>query len=253
MTPTSAEIGVRPEVFNSTGEVYVKLLGLDHMPKTPEDLPSEVRLTPQSLGDLSEVVGDGITSWCEESQLVTFDPKAQQYKSSKVFSGTSTGSGSEVGLEMLKRAFGGHKALLFYHTHPQVSPDFGTTFSSLDIKMSNSYPRLAYIWLVVGRNDVVALMQTEQGSKLPLSSFAYHFGKHQDDKFFSDLKKDILAGIKLKPEILSDFAAMVEANGYGYYHFSKDAPEWQSLTYNRINAQDLKNGITLPRIYPNKV
>lgn len=200
-----------PEIKDSPKSaegVYLKLLGLDKFPRSPEFLPGSIFLPVEAIGDFESSIVETQHDRRERGQTVYWDGRRGQFTKDKL----SIGSRRSVGRRTdLPRLFFGKKGFLFWHTHPGSD-----RFSVGDIAYCKSGPRDAFIDLVGGEYGVRCILQTTKSARLPLSAALTM----------------LITTIRLKrwgletamPEsayfVDQQISYILEKEGYGYYSYS---------------------------------
>lgn len=231
------------KVPKTAEQMYIHLLGQAEIPKSPEEMPENVFLPPESLGDLENSIldTDFDQKQRERIQDVWFNGK---FKKGRVFLGTETFGGLTASVaSLLKAARLQRKPLITYHTHSEGVGYFGSDDAA--VLMRN--PMEGFITMLGVEGGVAALLETKASSNqkrwlnLPIpivSAYLSVIALMQADK---KLEKHRFSQIMNNDRKVAEF---FEKEGFAYYC-------WQPA-HLFIEKGDMENGITLERIHPDK-
>ncbi len=246
----------------NAGEEYLKIIHLDHLPKSPEDMPDRVFLPPEALGSLEQAILDTSSDAKERDQIIDYN-KGKGFVPGKVSIGNNDSINSWAALHHEWKAFLGRKGLAFFHTHPGVIP-----FSPEDIAFQSGNRRLAFINLLGTKSRVMATFQTEKSARLPISASVANSETYQ--RINSLVQKQLLevrmnldgrllnlveslrgqgsSTSPLKEEIArrkQEYAEALEYEGLAYYEWISPGGE--------VKPGDLQKGLELTRVLGNKI
>lgn len=161
--------GTIVELPRTTEEAYLRILGVDKIPERIKDMPPEIFIPPQTLGDLEQSIILGMQDGRERSQLVGY--ANNKYPKGMVIVG---GKGDASYKDSIMRGFHamfGRKSLIYYHTHAGEPYSLNRNFSEPDKAIMAGFPRLAFMFLLGWDKGVTALLQTKKSTKLPTYAF----------------------------------------------------------------------------------
>lgn len=223
----------------TTKDVYVKLLGLNEFPRSPEETPNRILIPTEALGSLKSSIIDSNLDRRERGQKIFWNSKTGSFEAGKVILGTKTTTTLPL-IDSAIKIYFGRKALIYYHTHPPNTTtsyypeDLEISFSKMDIGEIKASPRLAFIYLVVSNPGISALFQTEVSSRLPFSSDIASANAR------AFLEKEDYFGHPRDYGSFSEIASIMERLGFGFYLFYPKRGYGQK--------KDLKQGLTLFKV-----
>lgn len=220
---TSPEVIVNKEhAPRNSKELYLSLLGVDHLPVTPEDMPRGIFFPKTSFGDLGKAILQSCQDNIERSQYIAWDAKVG-YKKSPIFAGNTGNTGFKEALYSLPRRYFGSKPVFTWHTHDANNwqPSVG------DLARFKSDPRSAYIALIGSGVGVVALCQTQHAEKIPISS------DWEYSKVLNNLKKTGFRQMEWR-----DMVKVINELGFAFYF-------WAPSSGGRVEKGSLNAGMHL--------
>ena len=206
-------------------EKYTQLLEVVRFPATPIQLPRQVQLSAEFLGNLPKAIALTMIHDVEFDQEIFWEGNA--IIAGQLRRGRTESIGSDS--DWLKYLFG-RKPLAYFHTHTTDEDESKSyEFSSFDIADYRANPRQSYFQLCGSDQGITAVFQTRKSAHLLFSSFigSKLIERHLDKSNFE------LASQRKQAKIL-------EGLGFGYYI-------WRPLK-SSIREGELENGILLTRI-----
>lgn len=212
----------QPTFHGSATEVYNQILGLNsnRMPSL-SNLPEEIILPPAVYGNFINSTPPTVQQFTqpnqpshllkEESQLVFWNKKHQQFNYDQVYMGAIGHASLDYSRKTEINNLFGNKSILNYHTHPNNS-----SFSDNDLFLSISKPRTAYMDLVGSHAFGALMVQTEKAARFQISSILQeiHLGKELN-KLFGEQPRI------LDPIITTEqYGKFLQENNYGYYVYT---------------------------------
>lgn len=203
-------------------ECYLKMLDIVKIPQIVQQMPHQVFLPPEVLGDLEGSILATASDSLERSQSIKWDVKRRLPIGEKVF----VGDRDSVSTNPFLNSFLRDKRIVTYHTH-----GFGILYpSNPDVAINVSLPRRSFINIIGSSRGISALMQTEKATRLPFSAIVKNIQTR-----LSLEKKGFDFGVSYEEmaRILSDY-------GYAYYGWKPDTE--------MVEAGSLKNGVTVVKV-----
>jgi hypothetical protein len=218
VTPPKHVLG-NEQIKNSKNSqtVYLKLLGLEDYPKTPDDLPDDVVLPHDLNMQFNKGIHATLEDQRERSQMIRWNKEEKNYRYSRMYKGTSNEAGYVGAINRLVKTsrFVKERALVDFHTHPD---DVDPFFSAHDVAYLNVSQAPAYMTLVVARDTAYALLLTEKFKRN--SKPVEHVLKELEEKGYDE------------SHVLKN-ASLLEARGLGVY-------EWREETDDGKNVKDIR-------------
>lgn len=218
----------------SSLEAYFKIIGLDEMPRSVDELPDEAEIPGKALGDLSQAILASTEGNKERSQDV-FVKGGGKFQKSKIYIGTS-GAVSIlhhlITWVQVKNSNLENIPLLYYHTHPRGLSEF----SPADVNAQVVSPDAHFISMAAATDGVNALFVTKRAMRA-----------------IPGLRSVVEFGLKRKPSRIIDRADRAEMGellaelGFGWYIW---VPDYQNETkrdyamklYSYNTIRDYKDG-----------
>lgn len=268
----------------SQRQLYCKILGVSEIPRSPEEMPSQIFIPKEALGDLEKSILATGKDGLERSQMLGWDSEQQRYVYSDINIGTEHGVKPPLSpisrYQIRQERFSAFLGLIEYHTHPHNI--YSTEFSRRDIVGFKLFQRSAYMYVVGHLDGVTALLQTARTARMPVSSIFealrtyFRFSQWEEDlgrlKLLAlnlgfEMRFDKLSitepsqhsarlhqdRARLYQEIIRAFAKPLENEGYGYYIWKAGDITDVNIpvrTFLRtlVRRGSLKNGLTLQRV-----
>ena len=247
----TTEVQTVESTSRNAGEEYLRIIHLDHLPKTPEDMPVRVFLPPGALGSLEQAIVDTNSDGRERSQVIDYINR-KGFVPGKVFVGSNdTVNKWSTSYQEWKALFG-RKGFASFHTHPLSTP-----FSESDIAFYIDNRRLAFIHLLGTKLGISAIFQTDKSAKMPFSSTlstisAYkRFKELNEERLIQALlglyetldalidnvptNGNIMTAKESKAKYKQEFVRALEDEGFAYY-------EWLPPT-GQVKPGDLRSGL----------
>lgn len=99
-------------------QVYLRILGLDHLPDSPEELPQRLIIPPEALGSFEQAIIQTLEDGHERAQAIGWNPKSGYEYSSLIRGEAYTTGRRETLFRVLNSFFGKKNNKLSY---PSVS------------------------------------------------------------------------------------------------------------------------------------
>lgn len=221
----------------STKNVYLQMLNLDRLPISPDEIPGRILLPSGFIGDLEQSILATTLDGRERSQSISWKA-SKGYVGHKVYKGDELHTSTLDAISTLLRVFFGRKHLLSYHTHPKNG---NPGFSSHDIELYLSSPRMSFISVVGSNLGILALLQTTKTAHLPISVFEAHISGLLSQEVCDvqyRLSRDKSPHLVLMPDQVR--AKLLEEEGFGYYQWIPPRVV--------LHSGDLQDGCELRRV-----
>ncbi|MBI4097923.1 MAG: hypothetical protein HY426_02685 [Candidatus Levybacteria bacterium] len=216
--PITDEAPLSPDLISATSsrDLYVKILGRETFPKTPDDLPDFVILPAGLLAPLKGVMPETDSGGKEQGGYLKWDPVSKLLRGRRMR--LSTRSHVVWSAGALNPGFLGQKpSIAIWHSHPNGL----YTPSNQDILTANRWSNSSFIFLTGAGDGISALLRTEEGQK--------------------PLDRSSAISIRKSKELFPDLPKIAENAGFGFYVL---APELEVNSNTRSFKRIRPGGIT---------